>query len=141
MYADALITMRREAGQDVRFQHVRGHAGEEGNEGADALAVHGSRLGKVDARNWGKLRLQLEKGPVAESVDASVSLSNGPRAGKWLTSPWVGRCSPTWYLMKNNLWQSWMTAENCLVISTFFLYLQNKSSEEMCSLHRDGRTG
>jgi hypothetical protein len=91
-YADALTTMRRQAGQGVRFQHVRGHAGEPGNEGADALAVRGTKLvDKADARNWDDLRLRLEKGKKtavkAESVDASVSPSKDLWAGKWLTSP------------------------------------------------------
>lgn len=85
MYADALMTMRRQAGQEVRFEHVRGHAGEVGNEGADALAVRGSKLqGKVDSRDWDELRLQLE---TQKAVDASVSSSKDTRAGKWLTSP------------------------------------------------------
>ena len=86
MYADALITTRQQSGQDVRFQHVRGHAGEPGNESADALAVRGSRLvGGADARDWNKLRLQLEKAlrkktaVKAEPVDASVSPSEYPR--------------------------------------------------------------
>ncbi|KAI9454389.1 hypothetical protein BJY52DRAFT_1225114 [Lactarius psammicola] len=74
MYANALISMRNQAGQDVKFQHVPGHAGEAGNEGADALAVRGCKLRKVEAPNWDELRLQLEKalrGKTAEPVDAS----------------------------------------------------------------------
>jgi hypothetical protein len=101
MYADALITMRKQAGQHVRFQHVRGHAGEPGNEGADALAARGSRLvGEADARNWGELRLQLEKAlgkktaVKVEPVDASVSPSKDLRAGRGSRLR-LGRCSPT----------------------------------------------
>ncbi len=83
MYADALISRRKQAGQHVDFQHVRGHAGEAGNEGADALAVHGCKLRKVDAPNWDGLRLQLEKELGKKTVvDASVSPSKNPREGK-----------------------------------------------------------
>jgi len=69
MYADALISRRKQAGQKVVFQHVPGHAGEPGNEGADALAVHGCKLREADARNWGDMRHKLEK---SETVDASI---------------------------------------------------------------------
>lgn len=78
MYADALISMREQAGQRVLFQYVPGHAGEVGNEGADALAVRGSKLREVHTRNWGELKLQLEEATkkktavIAESGDASM---------------------------------------------------------------------
>ncbi|KAH8983965.1 ribonuclease H-like domain-containing protein [Lactarius hatsudake] len=92
MYADALISMRKKAGQNVRFEHVAGHAGEPGNEGADKLAVSGCELREVNTPNWGELRLQLEKEmrkkktavtePKVKPVDASVSSSKDPREGK-----------------------------------------------------------
>ncbi|KAH9029300.1 ribonuclease H-like domain-containing protein, partial [Lactarius deliciosus] len=83
MYADALISMRKRTGQKIRFEHVAGHAGEPGNEGADRLAVSGCELPEVNTPNWGKLRLQLEKEtrkkktvviaePKVEPVDASM---------------------------------------------------------------------
>ncbi|KAH8991281.1 ribonuclease H-like domain-containing protein [Lactarius akahatsu] len=83
MYADALTSMRKKAGQEVRFEHVAGHAGEPGNEGADKLAVSGCELREVSTPNWGELRLQLEKKmrkkktavivkPKVETVDASM---------------------------------------------------------------------
>ncbi|KAH9957145.1 ribonuclease H-like domain-containing protein [Russula dissimulans] len=73
MYMDALFAVRERSGQDVRLKHVRGHAGEVGNEGADALAVHGVKLPEIDEPDWDALRLQLERKPVSvESADASM---------------------------------------------------------------------
>jgi len=78
MYMDALFSVRGRSGQQVRLEHVRGHAGEEGNEGADALAVSGAKLQEVEEPNWDALRLRLEREPVRvtassiESVDTSI---------------------------------------------------------------------
>ena len=78
-YADALISKRKQARQQVEFHHVPGHAGEPGNEGADALAVRGCKLSEVDARDWNDMRHKLEKElgkkttVKSEQVDASVS--------------------------------------------------------------------
>jgi len=73
MYMDALFSMRRRSGQEVRLEHVRGHAGEVGNEGADALAVHGAKLAEIDEPDWDALRLQLGKEVVSvESADSSM---------------------------------------------------------------------
>jgi ribonuclease HI len=78
-YMDALLSLRSRSGQQVRLEHVRGHAGEVGNEGADALAVCGAQLPEVEEPDWEALRLRLESAPAqgtstgVESVDASVS--------------------------------------------------------------------
>ncbi|KAI0298058.1 ribonuclease H-like domain-containing protein [Multifurca ochricompacta] len=78
MYVDALLSMRRQSGQQVRLTYVRGHAGETGNDGADALAVRGAGLPKVEEPDWVALRLRLEKAPVRSTlvaghpVDASM---------------------------------------------------------------------
>ncbi|KAH9174175.1 ribonuclease H-like domain-containing protein [Lactarius sanguifluus] len=83
MYADALMSMRKKAGLKVRFEHVAGHSGEPGNDGADALAVRGCELREVNTPNWDELRLQLEKEmrkkktaviaePKVKPVDASM---------------------------------------------------------------------
>ncbi|KAN0126282.1 Ribonuclease H-like domain containing protein, partial [Lactarius tabidus] len=61
MYADALISKRKQASQKVEFEYVPGHSGEPGNEGADALAVRGCKLREADARNWDGMRRKLEK--------------------------------------------------------------------------------
>ena len=98
MYADALISRRKQAGQQVEFQHVPGHAGEPGNEGADTLAVRGCKLSEVDARNWDDMRHKLEKelgkktAVKSELVDASVSK---PLLRWEMTHVTVCRCSPT----------------------------------------------
>jgi ribonuclease HI len=80
MYADALISKRKQASQKVEFEYVPGHSGEPGNEGADALAVRGCKLREADARNWVGMRRKLEKelkkkpaAVIAAPVDASVS--------------------------------------------------------------------
>lgn len=78
---DALLTSRERSGQQVRLEYVRGHAGEVGNEGADALAVHGAKLHEVEEPDWDALRLGLDeetapaRGADIESADADVSVS------------------------------------------------------------------
>ena len=84
MYMDALLSLRGRSGQQVRLQHVRGHAGEVGNEGADALAVRGTKLDEVDDPDWDALRLRLDeepepkRGAIADRgmADASISVSH-----------------------------------------------------------------
>ncbi|KAH9970637.1 ribonuclease H-like domain-containing protein [Lactifluus volemus] len=77
-YMDALLSMRSRTGQQVRLEHVRGHAGEVGNEGADALAVCGTQLPDVEEPDWEALRVTLERAPAqgtstgVESVDVSI---------------------------------------------------------------------
>lgn len=61
MYMDALLASRGRSGQQVRLEYVRGHAGEVGNEGADALAVRGARLHEVEEPDWDALRLRLDE--------------------------------------------------------------------------------
>lgn len=83
MYMDALLFLRGRSGQRVRLQHVRGHVGEVGNEGADALGVRGAKLHEVEEPDWDTLRLQLhedlepKRGTIADTklVDANVSVS------------------------------------------------------------------
>lgn len=78
-YMDALFSSRQRSGQQVRLEHVRGHAGEEGNEGADALAVSGTKLQEVEEPDWDALRFILEKESMlgmsssTKMADASVS--------------------------------------------------------------------
>lgn len=81
---DALLSLRGRSGQQVRLQHVRGHVGEVGNEGADALAVRGTKLHEVDELDWDTLRLRLDEEPERkrggitdrEVGDVNVSVSH-----------------------------------------------------------------
>lgn len=61
----ALLRRRANAHQIVRFEHVRGHSGILGNEGADALATAGAHLPILAERDWDKLRSDLEEGEKA----------------------------------------------------------------------------
>ena len=84
MYMDALLSLRGRSGQQVRLQYVRGHVGEVGNEGADALAVRGAKLHEVEERDWDTLRLRLVEEPLpkrgaiadTELADANISVSH-----------------------------------------------------------------
>jgi ribonuclease HI len=85
MYMDALLAARGRSGQQVRLEYVRGHAGEIGNEGADALAVRGTKLQEVEEPDWDALRLRLNEEPVPargvitahrELADADISVSH-----------------------------------------------------------------
>jgi ribonuclease HI len=75
-YMDALFSTRQRSGQEVRLEHVRGHAGEEGNEGADALAVCGTKLQEVEEPDWDALRSMLEKEPM-RGKSTSTKLADG----------------------------------------------------------------
>ena len=84
-YMDALLALRGRSGQQARLEHVRGHSGEVGNEGADALAVRGAKLQEIDEEpDWDALRLRLDEEPEpargaiiadTELVDAEISVS------------------------------------------------------------------
>ncbi|TBU44552.1 hypothetical protein BD309DRAFT_958212 [Dichomitus squalens] len=54
-YLSALLDQRAREGQKVHLQYVKGHAGEEGNEGADYLANLGATMGELPERDWDAL--------------------------------------------------------------------------------------
>ncbi|KAI0689389.1 ribonuclease H-like domain-containing protein, partial [Cytidiella melzeri] len=51
-YMDARLTERRQAGQKVTFEYVRGHTGDVGNEGADHQANMGCSLPLGPEPDW-----------------------------------------------------------------------------------------
>ncbi|KAL6301650.1 ribonuclease H-like domain-containing protein [Sparassis latifolia] len=60
-YISTLIDERGLAGQKIHLQHVRGHTGEEGNEGADRLANRGALMPEVPERDWETLEEEVLK--------------------------------------------------------------------------------
>lgn len=60
-YLDALIALRDASGQKVHFEHVYGHVGIEGNEGADGLANQGALLPEEEERDWEAERAGVER--------------------------------------------------------------------------------
>lgn len=80
MYLSTLLDLRARSGQKIILEHVRGHRGEEGNEGADALAVAGAAYPEVQDRDWAQLMKAVEKkmsfmDGVADASRAGVSES------------------------------------------------------------------
>lgn len=59
-YLSALLNLRAFRGQKVLLEYVRGHAGIEGNEGADALANRGALLPSLPEPDWDARRLRVE---------------------------------------------------------------------------------
>jgi len=51
-YLLTLLETRHRSGQPVRLEYVKGHSGDVGNDGADALAVAGCDLQEIPERDW-----------------------------------------------------------------------------------------
>jgi ribonuclease HI len=62
-YISALIDLRYHHGQNVHLQYVKGHSGDEGNDGADQLAVNGCLMPEVPERDWNAAREAIENLP------------------------------------------------------------------------------
>lgn len=57
----AMLSLRELRGEKVRIEHVRGHSGDTGNEGADYLARMGATGAAVDDYDWDMIREAVEK--------------------------------------------------------------------------------
>ena len=60
-YILALLQYRNLLGQRVKFEYVQGHAGIEGNEGADYQANRGAELPEKADRVWANECSRMEK--------------------------------------------------------------------------------
>ena len=62
------LNIRASYPQKIRLQYIKGHSGDVGNDGADAMANRGTLLPPVEDRDWETLEMnlskQLEKSPV-----------------------------------------------------------------------------
>lgn len=54
-YLLALLDLKDVQGQKIRFEHVKGHAGIQGNECADMQANAGALLSPLPERDWERL--------------------------------------------------------------------------------------
>lgn len=78
-YISALLALRSQYGQTVKLEHVYGHVGIEGNEGADRQANMGTLLPRVPDPDW--------ESRTKETLQTAKSLASGviPEDGKsWL---------------------------------------------------------
>lgn len=55
-YIAALLDARFRIGQKVFLEYIKGHAGFEGNEGADGLANVGATMEEAEERDWDELK-------------------------------------------------------------------------------------
>jgi len=51
-YTLTLLEARQRSGQPVQLEYVKGHSGDKGNDGADALAVAGCSHPETPERDW-----------------------------------------------------------------------------------------
>ncbi|KAL1694901.1 ribonuclease H-like domain-containing protein [Schizophyllum commune] len=83
-YIDSLLEFRSRLGHKVRLEHVRGHSGVPGNEGADKLAVAGYSNPVEGERDWEQLerdvraRIAAVEEKIAEKRRAPVEVAGTP---------------------------------------------------------------
>jgi len=71
-YIKAHLDARAQRGQQVLLEHVKGHNGDEGNEGADGLANIGATLPAQPERDWESLEAELQAELKAERAKRQV---------------------------------------------------------------------
>ena len=81
-YLIACIYVREQNMQKVLFEHVKGHSGEEGNEGADKLAVNGTSMPPVEERDWVGLKRMVESGNLSTEDGKGASVRSGKKTPK-----------------------------------------------------------
>jgi len=83
-YLSSLLDVRAFRSQKVRLQYVKGHSGEEGNEGADFLAGQGCFMKSLSERNWeaeeGNVRQLIQNGPSPRVQVTEILEVAGPTA-------------------------------------------------------------
>ncbi|KAJ7204408.1 ribonuclease H-like domain-containing protein [Mycena pura] len=81
-YIKAHLDARAQRGQKVLLEHVKGHNGDEGNEGADGLANVGATLPTQPERNWesleAELHAQLEAERAKRQVEGEQNVGESP---------------------------------------------------------------
>ncbi|CAA7268070.1 unnamed protein product [Cyclocybe aegerita] len=74
--------IRAKSGQKLSLQYVKGHSGDVGNDGADAMANQGACLPAVPERNWDALHTELDqvlgKSVLANEANVSPVEIQGP---------------------------------------------------------------
>jgi len=77
-YILTLLETRQRSGQPVKIEYVKGHSGNVGNDGADALAVAGCDLPEEPERDWVKLKrtYKIEKDAMHSIMGADLEVGS-----------------------------------------------------------------